>query len=346
MDPNRTDSLSFPSQTPQNLGYPPANQPAVDPAVAAARDKLASVDQRGLMSSPLAVALGAAGNIPKPVSPAAQYQATNRPRYQTRSSRWRPVIAAVAMFVFLVMFFKSGVLLSQLRYLTADTQPTTSAPAATNQAVVAGPEPLIIIPKINVNAPVVFEPSIEEAKIQKALQNGVVHYGTSPLPGQGGNSVIVGHSSNDWWEPGNYKFVFVLLDKLAAGDTITVQHNSRRYIYTVTEVKVVEPTDVSVLAPTAEPILTLITCTPPGTSWKRLIIRARQTSPEPSQAVLPAAKPVNPAETTLPSSAPSTMDQLKKLWQSVIDLFIADEGEEPAPAPRNQPVPQTLPRAL
>jgi hypothetical protein len=46
---------------------------------------------------------------------------------------------------------------------------------------------------------------------------------------------------------------------------------------------VVEPTNTSVLEQTQQPRLTLITCTPPGTSWQRLIVQAKQVTPDPSQ---------------------------------------------------------------
>ena len=41
-----------------------------------------------------------------------------------------------------------------------------------------------------------------------------------------------------------------------------------------------EPTDVSVLKQTDEPYLTLMTCYPPGTTSKRLIVKLKQISPE------------------------------------------------------------------
>jgi LPXTG-site transpeptidase (sortase) family protein len=324
----------------------PAPMPATDPSVQAARDKLAYSPPPA--HNPLAVTLSPAGaGIPQPVSPAAQYRAAHKPPRRRTPSRWRPFAAGIAMFIFLVLFFKSGVLLSQLHYFTAksDTNQVVT-PVAPVETV--GPESIITIPKINVSAPVIYEPSIEEPKIQKALQNGVVHYGTSALPGQPGNSVIVGHSSNDWWEPGNYKFVFVLLDKLAAGDTITVNHNSRKYTYTVTEVSVVEPTNVSVLAPTPEPTLTLITCTPPGTSWKRLIIRAKQTSPAPSATIADKTPTRTAAEPSnkLPSDAPSFSQQLKGIWTTIVDAFTGGDEQPAAPTPSTQPSTQTLPRAL
>ena len=110
----------------------------------------------------------------------------------------------------------------------------------------------------------------------------------------------------------------VILDKLVVGDTFSLNYEQKKYVYQVTTVKVVEPTDLSVLAQTVEPTMTIITCTPPGTSWKRLIVQAKQISPVPGAttvAVAPAPAPT--ARASLPSNAPSFTDQLKAAWNSV-----------------------------
>lgn len=233
-------------------------------------------------------------------------------------SKAKPLISAVVTFVLIFMVFKAPIFLTQLSYATQKAPAT--APDNNNVAAV-GPDPVIDIPKINVHAPIVFARSNAEADIQKDLEGGVVHYANTALPGTNGNSVIFGHSSNDWWEPGNYKFVFVLLDKLAVGDTFTVNYNSKQYLYKVAEVKVVEPTDLSVLNQTPDAQMTLITCTPPGTSWKRLIVRATQTTP-----VTATAAPVQPEKKgILPSNAPGIVDSLGHLWNSIVNLFSTDK---------------------
>jgi sortase A len=176
-----------------------------------------------------------------------------------------------------------------------------------------GPEPKIIIPKINLEVPVVYGTgTIEEQAIQDALENGVVHYPASPEPGQQGNVVIVGHSSNNILNSGKYKFAFVLLRRLENEDTFFVHKDGIRYTYKVFEKKIVVPEDVSVLGPSNRPnTITLITCDPPGTSLNRLVVVAEQISPDPAGNV--AAEPIviptsEPAE--LPSNAPSLWSRL------------------------------------
>jgi sortase A len=148
----------------------------------------------------------------------------------------------------------------------------------------AGPNPTIIIPKINLEVPVVYDVgSIDEKAIQKGLEGGVVHYATTPNPGEKGNLVIVGHSSNNFFNQGKYKFAFVLLKKLEVGDTFSLTKNSKRYTYKVYDKKIVKPTDLAVLGKAEKPATaTLITCDPPGTSLNRLVVLGEQITPEPS----------------------------------------------------------------
>jgi LPXTG-site transpeptidase (sortase) family protein len=207
-------------------------------------------------------------------------------------SRWvlRPILAAVVIFVSACLAFNSPEIFLRVRYDWSSHTPTNARVIPSSAQAPATSQ--IVIPGINVTAPVVYAPSLNEADILTALENGVVHYATTAIPGQPGNVVIFGHSSDDWWKPGNYKFVFVLLDKLSAGDTVTVDYHSQSYTYVVTGSQVVAPTDVSVLMPTAVPTLTLITCSPVGTSLRRLVVTARQVSPAPGTE---AVSPVSPA---------------------------------------------------
>jgi sortase A len=180
----------------------------------------------------------------------------------------------------------------------------------------AGPEPLIIIPKINVEVPVVYDvDTIDEPAIQAGLERGVVHYATTSNPGEQGNSVIVGHSSNNLFNRGKYKFAFVLLNRLEVGDTLSLTKNSKRYVYKIYEKKIVPPTDLSVLGPTDKPAtVTLITCDPPGTAINRLIVRAEQVSPDPVGNIASTAKPASGSPTIVPGNAPS-------LWSRLVSWF-------------------------
>lgn len=221
-----------------------------------------------------------------------------------RSRHFMPLIAALSVAIifgflqynrFLVAQVKAYVSPGSISPQNVILDPTTSTKV--------GPEPKIIIPKINVDAPVVYDvPSLAENVIQAKLRSGVVHYpipGANSMPGQTGNTVILGHSSNDVFDEGAYKFVFVQLDKLEKGDTFYLNYNGTRYTYSVTEKKVIDPTEVSQLViNNGKPLATLVTCTPPGTALKRLVVIGEQISPDPTKATTNT----NTASTTEPGN--------------------------------------------
>lgn len=190
---------------------------------------------------------------------------------------------------------------------------TVSATPIIGSTSEVGPEPKIIIPKINLEVPVVYGlGTIEEDAIQNALEDGVVHYAASPEPGEVGNSVIVGHSSNNILNSGQYKFAFVLLRRLEIDDTFFIEKDGQRYTYKIFEKTVVSPNQTEVLGPSSrDNTMTLITCDPPGTSINRLIIVAEQITPDPAEnteAMIDVEAISNSAE--LPSNAPSLWSRL------------------------------------
>ncbi len=183
--------------------------------------------------------------------------------------------------------------------------PTGNAPVS--------PDPKLIIPKINVDVPAIYDVPLDYNAQMAAMQKGVAHFaipGADSVPGQLGNTVFSGHSSNDLFDPGDYKFIFAQLDKLQKGDTIFVNYKSVRYTYTVTKKQVVKPTDVSaLLGYDDKPYLTLITCTPLGTSRNRLLVTAEQISPDPSKAE-PANNNSGESKATIPGNGPTALERL------------------------------------
>ncbi len=118
----------------------------------------------------------------------------------------------------------------------------------------------IRIPAIGVDAPVVEGDGWEQ------LKKGVGHHPGSANPGQRGNLVLSGHDDV-------YGEVFRYLDRLKPGDKIIVYTADKAYTYIVTEIHIVEPTDVQWLAPTAQPTITLISCYPYMVDNRRIVVR-------------------------------------------------------------------------
>jgi sortase A len=121
---------------------------------------------------------------------------------------------------------------------------------------------------------------IENAMVTVAgddLNTSLIHYGGTPLPGQYGNAVIFGHSTlPQFYNPKNYKTIFSLLPSMQKGDEIFIHNDGVDYRYVVYDLLVVEPTDLSPLEQRFDDsYITVVTCVPPGTYWKRLNVKAK-----------------------------------------------------------------------
>lgn len=217
-------------------------------------------------------------------------------------------VGAIAVLILMFGFFNERVVAP---FITPSRNVSDTPIIVDTASAVAG-EPKVIIPKINVEIPVVYDaPDIQEATIQAALERGVVHYPTTPMPGQQGNVAIFGHSSNNILNPGAYKFAFVLLNRLEEGDTFMLTKDGKRYVYRVYKKQVVKPTDIAVLNTQDRPsTATLITCDPPGTTINRLVVVGEQISPDPAENGASTAINTQGEPTIVPGNAPS-------LWQRI-----------------------------
>lgn len=118
----------------------------------------------------------------------------------------------------------------------------------------------IQIPALELDAPIVMGDGWEE------LKQGVGQHIGSGLPGQAGNLVLSAH--NDI-----YGELFRRLDKLQKGDEILILTQDRTFTYVVTGTKIVAPTEVDVLTPTAEATVTLISCYPYLVDTRRIVVQ-------------------------------------------------------------------------
>lgn len=122
---------------------------------------------------------------------------------------------------------------------------------------------------------------IEDAMVSTGddLKKSLVQYPGTAIPGRFGNTVIFGHSVlPQFFNPRNYLTIFSTLPTLKPKDEIFIDYNQMKYKYLVEQMIEVPPNDVSILAQRYDDsYLTLITCVPPGTYLKRLIVRARLT---------------------------------------------------------------------
>ena len=200
------------------------------------------------------------------------------------------------------------------RFIVPFIQPSSNvsaAPIITDGSQVSA-EAKIIIPKINLEAPLVTDltQNSEEA-IQEGLERGVTLYPDTGKPGEIGNPTFFGHSSNNLFNRGAYKFVFVRLHQLEVGDTYAINYNGKQYVYKIFSRDVVTPDRVDILyARPREVMSTLITCDPPGTSNYRLVLHAEQISPDPGTNVASTVPVSSEKPAEIPSNAPSLLSRL------------------------------------
>ena len=120
----------------------------------------------------------------------------------------------------------------------------------------------MLIPAINLDT-MVFDGTDRET-----LKKGPGHIVGTSYPGSIGTVAISGHRTT-------YGAPFFNIDKLKAGDEITLESFDTIYRYVITELMIVEPTDVWVLNPTPYPSLVLTTCNPKYSAKERLIVFAK-----------------------------------------------------------------------
>jgi LPXTG-site transpeptidase (sortase) family protein len=137
----------------------------------------------------------------------------------------------------------------------------------------------LVIDKIGVSAPIIFGVSNDATKILSNLAYGVVHDTGTPKPGEGGVSVILGHSSAYLWYRGHYGSVFALLGKLEPGDRFYVRYNDGRvFTYSVRQSIIFIPLQsddrLTQVEQSKTNSLVLVSCWPVGTNYKRIAVQA------------------------------------------------------------------------
>lgn len=128
----------------------------------------------------------------------------------------------------------------------------------------------ISIPDINIK-------EAEVSTVDTDLTKHLVNYQGTSIPGKNGNAVIFGHSTlPQLFNPKDYKTIFANIYKLKNEDLIYVSIKGVEYSYKIFKIVIVDPSDSSALIQDYDnSYLTLVTCTPPGTIWKRLVVKAR-----------------------------------------------------------------------
>jgi sortase family protein len=248
----------------------------------------------------------------------AQIQQTVRDKAKkvTKSRHFIPALAGVlVLFAFVFLQYNRVLFGMAAAYTTPGNVDPQNIIVNPSSDAPVGPDPRLIIPKLNVDVPVIYGVNAADHNAQmKAMEKGAAHFaiaGANAVPGQVGNAVFSAHSSNDAFAPGDHKFVFAQNEKLVKDDIIYMHYQGKRYTYAVTKKEVVLPNEVSrIQIQTDKPILTLISCVPLGTAEKRLLVFAEQISPDPSGATK-STEPVTTQSGAIPGKpSPTLLERL------------------------------------
>lgn len=134
----------------------------------------------------------------------------------------------------------------------------------------------VVIPKIGANAKVIADVDPKDSRVyQQALTQGVAHAKGTALPDQPGNTFLFAHSSDSILNANTYNAVFYLLNKLEPDDMFYIAYKEKLYNYRVVKKQLVSPTEINYYDKSvadADQTATLMTCWPPATTLKRLVV--------------------------------------------------------------------------
>ena len=139
----------------------------------------------------------------------------------------------------------------------------------------------VVVKSIGLDVPLIDSKHMDatdfaQGNFDDELEQGVVKYPTTPAPGETGNTLIFGHTSQEFWKHNSYGTIFKDIPKLNKGDKIQVIRKGQLYEYSIVDKFVVLPSQVNAqymsYANADGSYLTLMGCYPLGTDKKRLMV--------------------------------------------------------------------------
>lgn len=208
------------------------------------------------------------------------------------------ILKSLAVGCLIIAFASLGSLLlpilaAQIRpYIIVDTNTENVQAKINNEYPVAQPDNLdpsslitagqefkITIPKIDLVSDI--SPYVDlskELEYKSELVNtGVAHAKDSYLPGEGGPVFLFAHSTDTIFNIARFNAKFFYAKDLKQGDAIEIDFKGKKYNYLIDHSVIVSPEDVETVRQTPADLI-LMTCTPPGTDWQRLLIFAKQVN--------------------------------------------------------------------
>jgi LPXTG-site transpeptidase (sortase) family protein len=135
----------------------------------------------------------------------------------------------------------------------------------------------ILIPSIGVAVPLVQSPTLEDKDVLATLGRGAALYPNGVRPGGLGTTFISAHSTGEPWK-GRYRFAFLRINELSAGNLIHLDWEGTRYTYRVTDQNIVTPDpDFRVFSDRPVPTVAVMACWPLWSTSQRLLVHGELT---------------------------------------------------------------------
>lgn len=182
------------------------------------------------------------------------------------------IILAIILSTYLL--FNTPTLISQTDFLINKKTKIKKVTKILNRKTY--PNNTLMIPGLGISVPINFIKNQEENIILENLKKGIVHFPYTAKPNKIGNSVYIGHSSNFWWNRGEYNSIFSNLNQIKKDDLVFIVYKNKLYKYKTFQTFYINPSDLTIFNQTDNKIITLLTCWPPGTTFTRLAVQAKQ----------------------------------------------------------------------
>lgn len=168
------------------------------------------------------------------------------------------------------------VAINSIQNNTSATPAATAIQPAQDTSQVAGD--FIQVPAINLESSIVTSDSTDVNFLEKKLDEGAVIYPGSVMPGQNGETLLLGHSAPANWPHIKHDWVFSNIENLKKGDSINISFQGKVYTYRVVGHKIINiGQDVDIYLNKEynnKNTLLLVSCWPPGKNYKRIVVQA------------------------------------------------------------------------
>lgn len=182
------------------------------------------------------------------------------------------ILTAIAVSA---LYYRAGTSMSPLPPLSPTPSPIVSPSALPT----AGLSSTLMMRQLSEPLPLIYSDTLEEKQVQQYLKQGAVVLPLGTSIGEPGNVVITAHSSG-FESFGPYRFAFAKLSELKEGEEFQITVNSAVYTYRAYAKEIVWPSQVDKLPQDNRSTVTLVTCWPIWTDFKRLLVHGELVAVE------------------------------------------------------------------